>query len=378
MRVYYKTLWLAAAVVASLPSQIHARELYVDPSGGGDYTTITAAVAAAVARDTVVVACGTYQEPRIIILKNISIRSETRHPECVTLDGQGINRIMAVGRGDSTQYIEGFTFANGYINYEWSDAGALGIDAHGATVRNCVFRNNVSVQTTAGALGFRFFLRVIGCQFYDNSAATWGGAIYTPGADQLIIKDCTFAGNSAHQGGAIWVECPTTIIERSVFVGNRAAPQWDGCSAICIRGNTGALMNCSLLANESPPGGASIEAPGSALSIENSLVAFDAGGAAVRCVGAGSATASCCDFFGNAGGDWTGCLEGQLGTDGNISADPLLCEPPAPGHPPELHANSPCAPENSPCGELIGSAGVGCDASVVESVSWGRIKALYR
>jgi predicted outer membrane repeat protein len=369
---------VAVCVIVLTSASASARELYVDQAGGGDYTTITAAVNAAVARDTIVVACGTYREPRIIILKNISIRSETGDPECAILDGQGINRIMAVGRGDSTQYIEGLTFANGYINYQWSDAGALGIDAYGATIRDCIFRNNVSVQTTAGALGFRFSLRVIGCQFIDNTASSWGGAIYTPGASQLIVKDCTFEGNYARHGGAVSVRCATTLIERSVFVGNRASPELNGCGALEVCGGSSVVRNCSLLANESAPGSASLEANGTALSIENSIIAFDSGGAAVRCVGQASATAHCSDFFGNQAGDWVDCVGSQLGVDGNISSDPLLCEPPAAGYPPTLHANSPCAAENSPCGELIGSEGVGCDASVVKAVSWGIIKALYR
>jgi hypothetical protein len=114
---------------------------------------------------------------------------------------------------------------------------------------------------------------------------------------------------------------------------------------------------------------------------------------------------SCCDFFGNAGGDWIGCgIEGQHGINGNFSADPLFCGP-MDGSTPmivsdasalTLHADSPCLPGNHPDGEdcgLIGAYGQGCGVAVfgniaqpmpridpasVETATWGRIKSGYR
>ena len=105
--------------------------------------------------------------------------------------------------------------------------------------------------------------------------------------------------------------------------------------------------------------------------------------------------------------------------------DPLFCDPTDCGLPVEedwsLDARSPCLPEQSPCGELIGALGPGCGTSIptgaccfpdrlcavlseeecdelagtyqgdyvlcepdpcvpisVETVTWGRIKARYR
>ena len=67
---------------------------------------------------------------------------------------------------------------------------------------------------------------------------------------------------------------------------------------------------------------------------------------------------TCCDIYGNAGGDWTGAIAGQLGVADNFSLDPLFCDT-ADG---DYHINSasPCAPANSGCGELIGALGVAC------------------
>jgi len=63
------------------------------------------------------------------------------------------------------------------------------------------------------------------------------------------------------------------------------------------------------------------------VTLENSILAFSTQGEAVHCWSNGSATLSCCDVYGNAGGNWVDCIAGQEGQDGNICADPLFCDP---------------------------------------------------
>ena len=63
----------------------------------------------------------------------------------------------------------------------------------------------------------------------------------------------------------------------------------------------------------------------------------------------------------------------------SFSEDPLFCLEHNWWEPYSLHEGSPCLPENSPCGELVGAFGQGCEAvTSIESTSWGAIKALYR
>jgi len=73
--------------------------------------------------------------------------------------------------------------------------------------------------------------------------------------------------------------------------------------------------------------------------------------------------------YGNAGGNWVGCLAGQEGIDGNISADPLLCNVAA-EHYGLADESSPCAPANTDCLELIGAINVycPCDCGIVGDV----------
>ena len=52
--------------------------------------------------------------------------------------------------------------------------------------------------------------------------------------------------------------------------------------------------------------------------------------------------------------EWNANIISQLGSNGNFSANPQFCSNY------QLYSTSPCAPENSPCGELVGSEPVGC------------------
>ncbi|MBD3237451.1 MAG: T9SS type A sorting domain-containing protein [Candidatus Eisenbacteria bacterium] len=101
---------------------------------------------------------------------------------------------------------------------------------------------------------------------------------------------------------------------------------------------------------------------GSSVLLENCLIAFNNYDAIV-CSGTAEVTALCSDIFGNPSGDWVGCLESQLGLEGNISADPLFCD--LEGGDVHLSAGSPCLPGNGDCG-LIGAWGQGCGSSSVE------------
>ncbi len=100
----------------------------------------------------------------------------------------------------------------------------------------------------------------------------------------------------------------------------------------------------------------------------NTIIAFGNQGPAVLCAGSSNCTLSCCDLYGNAGGDWVGAIAGQLGVDGNICADPLFCGAQNPEMPYSVSAISPCAPDYNPeCG-LIGACPVGCGLSAVRAV----------
>jgi hypothetical protein len=69
-------------------------------------------------------------------------------------------------------------------------------------------------------------------------------------------------------------------------------------------------------------------------------------------------TLSCCNIYGNSGGDWISYIASQADSNGNFSADPLFCDTTSGDF--HLQSNSPCAPANNSCGELIGALPVAC------------------
>jgi hypothetical protein len=135
------------------------------------------------------------------------------------------------------------------------------------------------------------------------------------------------------------------------------------------------------MSREDPGSVIHVEGPG-ALTGERVIIAFAADGIVpVRCANAGTAELFCCDLFGNSGGDWVGCVAGQLGLNNNFSADPLFCDVASGDF--SLDGDSPCMPAHNSCGQLIGAEGYGCGdpttvrEGLVES-SWGRVKERYR
>lgn len=192
-----------------------------------------------------------------------------------------------------------------------------------------------------------------------------GGAILCSGGSSPTIRDCIVRDNRAtNAGGGISCSASSPLLERCVFSRNTT----DGTGgAICATdGARPGITGCTLFANASAAGGgAGVWVSGSSVvSIENSIIAGGLGGEAVRCdAGSPAPALRCCDLYGNAGGDWVGCVADQLGSNGNISADPLFCDP-AEG---EYHIQvaSPCGPDANPACGLIGAWPLGCRHYVV-------------
>jgi len=156
---------------------------------------------------------------------------------------------------------------------------------------------------------------------FENTASL-GGALYVNSHGAATIRECTFFANSAEHGSGIALSYTDPV-----------------------------------------------------LGIENTVVAFGATGEAV--LAWGEATFTCCNIYGNTGGDWEGIIADQLGQNGNISEDPLFCDPENGDF--SLSCASPCAPFTPPNDEcdLIGAWPVGCETPVVPA-TWSGIKILFR
>jgi hypothetical protein len=204
---------------------------------------------------------------------------------------------------------------------------------------------------------------MMNCTFIGNSA-TFGGAVIGWVDAEPTILSCVFIDNSAWFGGAIESADRAVVTAQSCTFWRNAGER--GGAVMSEESAEVFLRECTFCENEANIGGAGLacEVDGHAF-LENTIIAFSTMGEAALLSPSSTATFSCCDLYGNAGGDWIGPIAGQYGIEGNISADPLFCNLEEGNF--RLHPNSPCAPFSPPNPEcnLIGAWPVGCDPQSV-------------
>ena len=251
---------------------------------------------------------------------------------------------------------------------------------------DCVFEGNYArANTGALALGDGAGHSVRSTRFIDNATSgTIGGAVsaYYCGVSFL---DCEFVGNHCDDplsagsvgGGAIRLLNVSATFMRCLFAGNTAAGLG---GAIAAYSSALGMNRCTFAANAGgvDAGGILLDSGGMARStLSHSIIAFSSAGGAIGCPSGADVTLTCCDIYGNVGGDWDGCIEGQLGVAGNFSGDPRFCGEANPDSPWSLREDSPCAPaNNADCG-LIGVYDAGCGTTALGETSWSALKSLY-
>lgn len=235
------------------------------------------------------------------------------------------NRVNAGGGGlfcgdNSSPTLIGCTFEGNLVTApNGYGAGLFCFHLSSPTLEDCTFRDNIGGSFGGGAaFNYHCDPQLIDCSFMDNTADGGGGVYFITNCVPLL-DGCTFADNSAAQyGGAIW--CGTS---------------WPD------------IINCTLAGNGAGTDGGGIHLNQSSPTIDQTIIAFSTSGAAVYCSGTGSVPVlACCDVYGNAGGDWVGCIAAQAGTSGNISLDPEFRDAAAQDY--RLEPTSPCAPFSPP------------------------------
>lgn len=140
------------------------------------------------------------------------------------------------------------------------------------------------------------------------------------------------------------------ILYGSTFVRN------NGPSAYLYNSGTYTITSCTFARNA----GTGLIVDNGSLYLRESIVAENAGPAAVVSPEATLAAVDCTNISNNGGGDWLAPLDGFLGSPGNQDVPPQFCDSEAGDF--HLSASSLCAEENNPgCGR-IGALGVGCEA----------------
>ncbi|MBN2170032.1 MAG: right-handed parallel beta-helix repeat-containing protein [Candidatus Krumholzibacteriota bacterium] len=333
----------------------------------------------AAAGDTVLVAAGTYTEnchagPNTTALVFLKEGVHLLADGEVVIDGRDACLILA-GFSDwipgPTCVVEGFTLANGHGNYS---PGAVWVEEDfRLRLLDCVIENCSSniMGGAVFAMGGGTELILENCVFAGNTSYMFGGALAASFAT-ITIDGCVFEGNSAGRGGALALdEGDDVAVTGCLFAGNMAG---NAGGALLVEYGGTTITNCTFAGNQAAEGIIASGSNGDPL-VANCLLALNTGGGAFACAESGVLACTCCDAWGNTGGDWTDCIAGQLGVDGNISANPLFCDITRSDY--SIAADSPCAPDNNECGTLIGAFDVGCGGVPVREATWGAVKSLY-
>jgi hypothetical protein len=362
----------------------------------GQYTTIQAAIDASADGDTVLLAPGVYTGVgnREIEMRGIDLVLTSREgPDATVIDCEYAGRGFYLHEGESpAARIERITIRHGWAQGDDPGVGMGGGIYTGVshvTIADCLIVDN-SAYGRGGGLCLMGSGRVERCQITGNIGSQGGGIAELVGT--IAIEDCIITGNMAESGGGVvFAGTGSNTLTRCTIASNWG---WDGGGV--RSGNRAYLTNCIIWGNCGQPG--------------EEQLSLDADGAEFRC----------CAI------DTTGVTVGVADYDAFcVFTDPLFCSADPCGQTTEgiwlLDAESPCLPEHSPCGELIGALGQGCGgapptgacclasgACVVESqqvcvhgsgvymgdavpcelntcgptptrvTSWGRIKAAYR
>ncbi|MBU1699446.1 MAG: T9SS type A sorting domain-containing protein [Candidatus Eisenbacteria bacterium] len=324
-------LFVAAFLLApALAAGAADREVFlVKPDGTGDFPTIQAAISALDDGAIIELADGTFRGEGNRDLypecRDLSIRSQSMNPQLCIIDCEGSQEdphwAFAFSCGGGLPRwpftLEGITFRGGY---GYAGGALLSYDGCCYECVNCIFTENTAEQMGGAVYVGWGSPNFTDCLFYNNYSGDKGGALYFVEYCNSIIKGCTIVDNHAEGGG----------------------------------GGIFAYFN-------------------SQIYLENTIIADSFSGEGILCEWDSGAALHCCDIYGNAGGDYVGCLEGQEGINGNIHEDPLFCNYLNQDY--RLSEESPCAPLTEPNTEcpLIGSEPVGCGSIVLTYPNGGEL-----
>ncbi|MCK4305988.1 MAG: T9SS type A sorting domain-containing protein [Candidatus Eisenbacteria sp.] len=303
-------------------------------------------------------------------------------------------------------------------NTALDDGGAVRCNGESSpTFWGCRFVNNESGAHGGGVMCISGTTPAFhGCEFRVNLASGYGGGMYLS-VPSAIIEDCTWIENTSYinggglcfwegqlmlthgeirgnacqgSGGGLCLKDCHAIVNHSLLLGNLASGAGGGLHA---EGDaTVYVSNCTLVDNWTNAGGGGISAACCSLEVaectivtnfsrygggirfgsgvlspivRNAIIAFNLDGPGISCGLLGTPALSCCDIYGNEGGDWVGFIASQHGINGNFSADPYFCDMDNDDY--HLWNYSPC--NQAACG-IIGAWPVGCwDPQLVEDSS---------
>lgn len=292
-------LLLAIGFCCAVPSRSHAAVRTVCASGC-KYTSISAAIAAAEAGDTIKILDAVHIESNIVVDRSLTIEGLGANKTAVdgaqngtifTVDSGVTAKLqnLMIRNGLSNTYGGGIlsdgtlTITNSALTGNFAYFGGGGIENGGTlSVTDSTFSDDSAAF--GGGIENEGKLSVTDTVFSSNGAAG-GGAIIS--ADSMAIADSTFSANSATSGGAIYNYGPLNVMN-STFSGNSVGLQGGGI----VNEATVTVTNSTFADNGFGLGAGAIVNDGT-LTVANSTF---------------SGNASCCGGVGGISGGNSGAL----------------------------------------------------------------------
>lgn len=304
--------------------------------------------------DTVLVAPGTYtgwDNKDLLLAFRVVVLSE-EGPDVTVIDCEDESRAFRIIQGNPPR-IEGFTITHG----RESQGGAIHCDRSSPEIVNCRIvecRGVGGPGLGGGVYCYGGAPQLVGCIIQGNDAIEGGGIHCVESS--LRLENCLITGNEGFFGGGLFQRSGVVEILSSTFSANRG-----GGGGIHAREAAAAHIDRTILWGNC-----------NNIGQPNDVYLYDAQSAL---------SMSCCAVDSSS---FTGPGQFEF-LDQSVFTDPRFCEPgDCQGAPSlegdySLFSDSPCLPQNSPCGLLIGALGEGCvPPTATLPTSWGRIKRMFQ
>jgi hypothetical protein len=275
---------ILVAWASSLPCG--AKDIVVDPKGGGDHSDIQSAIDAAEAGDTVLARAGEYAITETLSFRGKAIRvaaeagpGETTIRMVEPAPDPTLASVVAFSGGEGpSSVLEGFTVTGGRGTGEdpaqLMGGGILCTDGSSPTIAGCAIEGNSAASGGGLYVASECSVSVLECVFRNNSSESGGGiisdgrvtvarsiftgnsAVNLGGAaavfDDATFEDSLFCGNTSRDGGGVCAMWETVSLDRCTFHGNKARSL--GGAVLSAVESKVSIRSCIFWGNEAPEG----------------------------------------------------------------------------------------------------------------------------